>query len=161
MTSLETLRETNIVVARDGSILHGITKLQHARLCTFILRKIAYHSGEQRYIVWLDSTRYGYIVVEDVPLVVVSLRWKDSGALVLVNDGQQDTLDLTMMYRIGDVPYCYLKKRKLIARLSTVSYATLVTKVASVDGEYRLVVGDLDYRIRERQTHLKAGSTEG
>ncbi len=146
--ALERFRQTGIRLDREGRFWHEGEQIVHDGMRRAFLRWLD-RLDDGRWVLRLDETRYAYIDVEDAPLLVTGLRWRDDGtAWLSINDGTEQELAYDTL-RAGDdnAMYCKVRGGRIDARLTTQAYYALADHIVEGDDGFALRVGDRDYAI--------------
>jgi hypothetical protein len=132
---LERFRQVGIRLDREGRLWHEGAEIQHPGLRRALLRWID-RREDGRPILRLDERRYAYIDVEDAELLVLSVRWEDERAWLLLNDDREEELDYGSL-EIGadNALYCRVRGGRLRARLTTPAYYALAERIQPADAD--------------------------
>jgi len=140
---IERFRKTGLSLDRNGRFWHEGSEVVHEGFRMAMLRWIDYH--DERFILRLDETRYAYVDVEDTPLLVLSLRWKENRALIKLNDKSEEELRLdTLAVARNHSVYCLVRNGSLEARITTNAYYQLTENlVETTDSSDTISMGIL------------------
>ncbi|MCP4445306.1 MAG: DUF1285 domain-containing protein [Myxococcales bacterium] len=155
---IEELRQSGILLDREGRLWHEGEQITHGRFQT-ALRCWLDVLPDGRTILRLDETRYAYVDVEDAHLLVASVRWHDDSATIYLNDGSSEELAYDTLEQSEDnALYCRVRKGKLTARFLTQAYYALAVNIDHAEGE------EQEFALHARQSRYpiaRRDSSEG
>lgn len=132
---IEKLRQTGIRLDRQGRLWHEGVQITHPGLERALLRWLDVRE-DGRDILRLDRERYAYVEVEDAHLLVLSARWRDERAWLVLSDGTEEELRYdSLRVADDDALYCRVRGGRLRARVTTPAYYTLAEHMVAVDEE--------------------------
>lgn len=139
---IERLRQSGLRLDANGVFWHEGAPVTHHGLVAAFYRWLD-RNPDGRYVLRLDERRFVYLDVDDLPLVVRSLRWDHERAIGVLSDGSEQEIDLSTLHIVGERAEVRVRK-ELPARLANAAWTTL--------GEHLVEQGD--------QLVLKVGARE-
>jgi uncharacterized protein len=126
---LERLRRSGIRIDREGRFIHEGEPVRHAGLRRALFRWLD-RLDDGRYVLRLDAQRFAYLDVDDTPLVVQAVRLDGDAVALQLSDGSDEALDAdTLTVDDQGILRCWVRGRRLEARLATSAAATLAERI--------------------------------
>jgi hypothetical protein len=150
---LERLRQSGIVIDREGRFVHEGAPIAHEGLRRALFRWLdRLPPPDGRHVLRLDERRFVYVDVEDTPLVARGLRWEGERAQLALSDGSEEPLDPDALTVDGaGVLRCAVRGGRLEARLATSAAAELAGRLADDGGRIVLSIEGRRVAVRPRQ----------
>lgn len=141
-------RESRIRVDRDGRVWHEGERIENARLAEALARWIDLDADTGRWVM-RNSLDWCFIAVDDVPLVVRSVRFDAEGATVALSDGSTEALRVgTLRLRDDGEVFAYVRGGSLVARFSRSASFALLERVEEGPAGPCLRLGDAEIALQ-------------
>lgn len=133
--ALERFRHSGISLDREGRFWHEGEEIAHEGMRRTFHRWVD-RLDDGRYVLRLDDKRYVYLEVEDLPVVIKSLRWDGDRAFVKLPDEREEELDYAALrLRADGSAVTAVKQGRLGARLSPGAWSVLAERIESEGGD--------------------------
>jgi hypothetical protein len=141
-------RESRIRVDRDGRVWHEGERIDNARLAEALASWIDLDADTGRWVM-RNSLDWCFVTVDDVPLVVRSVRFEPEGMTVALSDGSTERLRLdTLRLRDDGEVFAYVRGSTLLARFSRAASFALLDRVEEGPDGPCLRLGDARIALR-------------
>ena len=141
-------RESRIRIDADGRVWHEGEPVLHDGLARALASWVDFDDATGRYVM-RNSLDWCFVTVDDVPLVVRSVRFDPEGVTVALSDGSTERLRLdTLRLRDDGEVFAYVRGATLLARFSRAASFALLDRVEEGPDGPCLRLGDARIALR-------------
>ena len=141
-------RESRIRIDAGGRVWHEGEPVLHDGLARALASWVDFDDATGRYVM-RNSLDWCFVTVDDVPLVVRSVRFDPEGVTVALSDGSTERLRLdTLRLRDDGEVFAYVRGATLLARFSRAASFALLDRVEEGPDGPCLRLGDARIALR-------------